>query len=210
MTSIQEEAWAGSFGSRYTERNIGLIGANVEFFRRTGVVQMVQHVVHEPRILELGCGSGQNLAALSHLMPAAALAGVDINADAVHAARHIVPRAVFRCQSVFNPFPTGPAGPWDVVLTKGLLIHIPASSLPRMYDLLYQATRRYILIAEYYAPQREEILYRGLSSMLWKGPFADELLDRHGDLKVVNYGFVWRRDPMCPQDDLTWWLLEKP
>jgi hypothetical protein len=28
-------------------------------------------------------------------------------------------------------------------------------------------------------------------------------------LRLVDYGFVYRRDPAHPQDDLTWFLLEK-
>jgi spore coat polysaccharide biosynthesis protein SpsF len=44
---------------------------------------------------------------------------------------------------------------------------------------------------------------------LWKRDFAGEMLDRFPDLKVVDYGFVWRRDPIAPMDDITWVLLEK-
>jgi hypothetical protein len=35
------------------------------------------------------------------------------------------------------------------------------------------------------------------------------MLDRFPDLSLVEYGFVYHRDPF-PQDDLTWFLLEKP
>jgi hypothetical protein len=35
------------------------------------------------------------------------------------------------------------------------------------------------------------------------------LLDLYRELKLVNYGFVYHRDPSFPQDDFTWFLLEK-
>ena len=36
-----------------------------------------------------------------------------------------------------------------------------------------------------------------------------ELMDRFPSLKLVDYGFLWKRDPVFPQDDITWFLLEK-
>jgi spore coat polysaccharide biosynthesis protein SpsF len=39
--------------------------------------------------------------------------------------------------------------------------------------------------------------------------FAGELLDRFAGLWLVDDGFAWHRDPLCPQDDLNWFLLEK-
>jgi spore coat polysaccharide biosynthesis protein SpsF len=35
------------------------------------------------------------------------------------------------------------------------------------------------------------------------------MLDKFPSLRVVDYGFVWKRDPVFPQDDLTWFVLEK-
>ena len=35
------------------------------------------------------------------------------------------------------------------------------------------------------------------------------MLDRFDDLKLADYGFVYRRDLLFPQDDINWFLLEK-
>ncbi len=52
----------------------------------------------------------------------------------------------------------------------------------------------------------------------WAGPFgghyaqrdfAGELMDKFG-LRLVDCGFVCHRDNRFPQDDATWFLLEKP
>jgi len=51
--------------------------------------------------------------------------------------------------------------------------------------------------------------YRGNAERLFKRDFAGELIDRYG-LQLVSYGFAYHRDPYHPQDDITWFLLEKP
>ena len=38
---------------------------------------------------------------------------------------------------------------------------------------------------------------------------AGEILDRYPSLQLVDYGFAYRRDPNFPQDDITWFLMEK-
>ena len=35
------------------------------------------------------------------------------------------------------------------------------------------------------------------------------MLDRFPDLRLLDYGFAYHRDPVFPQDDITWFLLEK-
>ena len=51
--------------------------------------------------------------------------------------------------------------------------------------------------------------YRGHSQRLFKRDFAGEMLDRFPDLTLVDYGFAYHRDANFPQDDTTWFLLEK-
>ena len=34
-------------------------------------------------------------------------------------------------------------------------------------------------------------------------------MHRHPQLQLVDYGFDYRRDPNFPQDDITWFLMEK-
>jgi pseudaminic acid biosynthesis-associated methylase len=97
---------------------------------------------------------------------------------------------------------------YDLVLIKTVLIHINPARLPDVYDLMYRASQRYICLAEYYNRQPVEVLYRGKTESLFKRDFAGELMDRHPDLSLVDYGFVYKRDRF-PQDDITWFLLEK-
>jgi pseudaminic acid biosynthesis-associated methylase len=96
----------------------------------------------------------------------------------------------------------------EMALIKGVLIHIAPDSLARAYERLYVAAGRWLVVAEYYNPTPIEVPYRGHSNRLFKRDFAGELLDRYTDLHLVDYGFAYHRGPF-PQDDLTWFLLER-
>jgi hypothetical protein len=64
------------------------------------------------------------------------------------------------------------------------------------------------MVCEYYNPTPVTVPYRGNDDRLFKRDFAGELIDRFG-MKLIDYGFVYRRDNVCPADDVTWFLLEK-
>ena len=85
----------------------------------------------------------------------------------------------------------------------------PAGRPGRGYQRLHDCSRRYVLVAEYYNPSPVAIPYRGHDDRLFKRDFAGELLERYDDLRLVDYGFVYHRDPVFPLDDITWFLLEK-
>jgi spore coat polysaccharide biosynthesis protein SpsF len=90
-----------------------------------------------------------------------------------------------------------------------VLIHINPDELAGVYDMMLKASSRYILIAEYYNPVPVEVAYRGHGGVLFKRDFAGEMMDRSGSLRLVDYGFVYHRDPLFPQDDGTWFLMER-
>lgn len=203
--NAREEFWAGKFGDDYNRRSPGNDDANLHFFRHVLNLDMHRRRPQQPikpeTIVELGCGTGSNLRALRHLLPAADLAGVEINEEA--AAQASGSAAVYR-DSILD---WAPPREWDLAFTKGVLIHIAPEDLPAAYDTLWAASGRYILIAEYYNPVPMEISYRGHAGRLWKRDFAGELMDRF-HLDVLDYGFTWRRDE-APQDDITWFLFQK-
>jgi hypothetical protein len=98
---------------------------------------------------------------------------------------------------------------YDLALIVGVLIHINPDALPAVYDNLYAASGRYILVAEYYSPNPVSVLYRGHTDRLFKRDFAGEMLDRFSDLKLFDYGFCYRWNPNFPLDHITRFLLEK-
>ena len=156
-------------------------------------------------VIEFGASIGLNLAAIRLLLPEAKLSAVEINETAVTELRKMPALTVHhRSMLEFSPEDTH-----DLVLTKGVLIHLDPDELPGVYDLLHRSSGRYICVAEYYNPTPVSVSYRGHTERLFKRDFAGEMLDRFDDLKLVDYGFVYRRDLLFPQDDINWFLLEK-
>jgi spore coat polysaccharide biosynthesis protein SpsF len=201
--TAQEAFWAGEFGTDYSRRHAGdrLVAANLRLFalalRSAGAIASC---------LELGANVGANLQALRLLYPGLAVKAVEINAEAARALGQLIGAEHVRVESILD---YEPAEQFDVVLVKGVLIHIHPDSLPTVYDRMYRASRRFMLLVEYYNPTPVTVPYRGHTDRLFKRDFAGELLDRYADLTLCDYGFVYRRDPAFPQDDVTWFLLEK-
>jgi pseudaminic acid biosynthesis-associated methylase len=209
MNTPQEQVWAGTFGDSYTDRNMGRTPANRAFFRKVCQHPGIQTTRHYSGVsfesaLELGCGAGENLQALRQLFPQIDLAGVEINPKTAIGARARLQCPIYT-DSILDFKPTRT---WELAFTKGLLIHIPPTELERAYETLVLAASRWVLVAEYYNPQPVEVPYRGEAGLLWKRDFAGELLARYQELSLFSYGWVYHRDPY-PQDDLTWFLLEK-
>lgn len=199
----QETFWAGDFGNDYTARNRGArwVASNLALFSK------ILHHTHGVRsVLELGANIGLNLRALRQLLPTAELAAVEINKTAVKELASIEDLTVHHTSILeFTP-----KKHFDFVLIKGVLIHINPEKLPQVYDLMVSSSSRYLCVAEYYNPSPVAINYRGHTDRLFKRDFAGEILQRHPELRLVDYGFVYRGDLNYPQDDLTWFLLEKP
>lgn len=202
-TTEQEAFWAGAFGTEYIQRNRGdaLLASNLDFFSRS--LRAAQGV---RSCIEFGANIGMNLKALRLLRPGLDCHAIEINADAAELLADVIPRDHIHQGSILD---FEPKGSFDLALIKGVLIHINPDVLPRVYDKLVQATRRWLLVAEYYNPSPVAIPYRGHGDRLFKRDFAGEILDRHGSVRLVDYGFAYRRDPNYPQDDITWFLLEK-
>ena len=93
--------------------------------------------------------------------------------------------------------------------TKGLLIHINPDKLESAYRVIYDISNKYILIVEYYNPIPVEILYRNQKGKLFKRDFAGEFMNMFPEVSLIDYGFIYHRDPVFPQDDLTWFLMSK-
>lgn len=140
------------------------------------------------------------------LFPGIEISAIEINDDAANELELSLPNATVHKQSILD---YEDKGTFDLSLIKGVLIHINPEELSNVYQRLYSASRRYILIAEYYNPDPVSINYRGNSDRLFKRDFAGEMLDKFDNLHLVDYGFAYHRDPKFSQDDISWFLLEK-
>jgi spore coat polysaccharide biosynthesis protein SpsF len=147
-----------------------------------------------------------NLKALKLLYPGLNIDAVEINKQACLELEKVVGKTHTFNKSIFD---FNSKLKYDFVLIKGVLIHINPDRLSNVYKKLYQLSNRYILIAEYYNPSPVSISYRGHNDRLFKRDFAGEFLNKFPNLNLVDYGFIYHRDQNFPQDDITWFLIEK-
>lgn len=195
----QEEFWAGDFGTSYIDRNSSedWVRSNKVFFARA-----LKSLALSPKsILEIGSSIGLNMMALKDLYPNAKLTSIEINSDACRSISSIVDQ-VFNLS--FQEYEANEK--FELVLVKGVLIHMNPEDLQSTYRKITTSSSRYVLIAEYFNPTPVAIDYRGHKNKLFKRDFAGEFLAANPDWKIKDYGFVYHGDQF-PQDDLTWFLL---
>lgn len=199
----QEAFWAGQFGTEYISRNNSeqLLASNLNFFTKA-----LKQAGKISSCLELGANIGMNLQAIQFLYPGIELKGAEINAEAAKQLGGLIGENNVYQGSIFDYPITAKV---DLSLIKGVLIHINPEMLDAVYEKLYQASSRYVLVCEYYNPSPVSVSYRGHADRLFKRDFAGEMLDKYSDLTLIDYGFAYRRDPAFPQDDITWFLMEK-
>lgn len=202
MTEDQEKWWEGNGGTGYTKRQTLTVESRAAMFR-TALSEVAISEIKS--VIEFGAGTGDNLRALLQIGVIAQLTGVEINEEAYADLCGIAGTAIKG--SILDSYQL--AGPFDLVITRGLLIHIAPENLPRAYTVLHQAARKYLLICEYFSPSPRMIPYRGQDNMLWARDFAGEMMDSYPDLRLIDYGWVYHRDPIAPQDDVSWFLMEK-
>lgn len=199
----QEQFWAGDFGNAYIDRNKSeqYLASNLNLF------SSIFHQQDKPKsLIEFGTNVGYNLIAIKQLFPEILLSGIELNDNA---AKEVV--KILGEENLFHGsmFDYEVKEKYDVSMINKVLIHINPDMLPKVYEKLHRSSKKYILICEYYNPTPVTVNYRGHNDRLFKRDFAGEMLDKYSDLDLVKYGFCYKRDKNFPQDDITWFLLEK-
>jgi pseudaminic acid biosynthesis-associated methylase len=223
VTTAQEQFWAGPDGNSYTERNgNSLVSSKIGLFEQAlhGRSRSIKSVI------EFGANRGLNIQALQHILGSdTRYTAVEINSAACNRIHEDLnggvlkngiyeassPPLVHICNASLLELEAWPRAreAHDLSLVQGVLIHIAPDDLPLAYANIYGASRRYVLVAEYFSREPVAIPYRGRDGLLWKRDFAAEMLETFPDLRLIDYGFVSRLDPIAPLDDIHWWLTEK-
>jgi pseudaminic acid biosynthesis-associated methylase len=202
----QLEAWTGQFGDEYIDRNEYAewkMGPGVEAFSRMlGDIQL-------DSVLEVGSNIGLNLVFISRLFAGAVrLYAVEPSPKAFD---RLINRPLVKLEKAWkcdaSQLPADDSSV-DLVFTAGVLIHIAPDDLGRATDQIVRVARKYVLCLEYFSHTPAEVPYRGKRGLLFKRDFGAFYVDRHPNLKCVDYGFLWQREFRI-FDDLNWWLLEK-
>jgi SAM-dependent methyltransferase len=190
MNSV--ELWKGQFGDSYHERNRFTVDQVKPLFDR------ILDGVHVESVLEVGCGLGHNLMAID----ARFRCGVEPNRAARTQAIMSYPSLIVTSATADDlPFKDDA---FDLVLTCGLLIHIPPTDIHRVVEETARVSRRYVLAIEYAAVEEEEQAYRGQRDILWRRPYG-KLFQAWADMSLVR----WDDMDSGLYPGCCWWLLEK-
>lgn len=205
-SSRQEDLWRGDFGDAYTDRNAASeerLAARTAHWAR--ILRTTLGV--PPRsVLEVGANIGLNLRALRNLTGAEFYAvEPNVKARGILTNQGVVPEA-----NVLDGVGASIALPdasMDLVFTSGVLIHIHPDNLLTSCREIHRVSRRYVACIEYFSDREEEVFYRGHAEALFKRDFGGFYMDNFPDLRILDYGFAWKR--VTGLDNLTWWLFEK-
>lgn len=202
----QLQFWRGEFGTDYISRN----STTAEHLRaRVGLwAKIMDKLVGTPptSILEVGSNIGNNLRAL-HTLTGAELFALEPNSEArrILVADGVTPAPNAMDGSAASiPLPDNAV---DLVFTSGVLIHIHPDQLLASVKEIHRVSKRYIVCIEYFADKPEMVPYRGHEDRLFKRDYGEYYLDNFADLRVIDYGFFWKR--LTGLDNLTWWIFEK-
>tara|TARA_B100001093_G_scaffold520470_1_gene616344 strand:+ start:1960 stop:2574 length:615 start_codon:yes stop_codon:yes gene_type:complete len=198
----QENFWSGTFGTEYINRNTEkkLNLNNYYFFKK------ILEKISFNSMIEFGSNIGANITAIKKLnRKIKKISAIEINrkASELLKKKHKDVKVHYTSIASFQP-----KDQFDLVICKGILIHINPNQLNKVYDKIYNSSKKYILLAEYYSSKPVKVIYRNHEEKLFKRDFAGELLQRYKKLKLVKYGFSYRRDKY-PQDDITWFLIKR-
>ena len=191
------EWWKGEEGNLYTARNnpdeVQLRARRDLFEEILGRAQLHR----EESVCEIGCNRGSNLRVLRR-MGYDRLFGVEPNESARNEAGKLCVSYESIDQVEIRP---------DLVLTSGLLIHIPPTDLKEMCQEIVDLAKTWVLAIEYFSAEPRMIEYRGTKDRLWARDFGSFYLDNFPCLEPVACSFAWK--PMTGLDNLTWTLLRK-
>lgn len=197
-TERLEALWSGGFGDAYVDRNEGAYDARAGFWRS------ILPPLGCQRVLEVGCNLGGNLQWIADVIDPRGIVGVDVNAKALSQLRARVPSV----GSMWTPARSLPFrdGWFDLVFTMGVLIHQPDATLPLVMSEMVRASSRWVLCGEYFAPETEEVAYRGEAGALFRRDYGRLFAELFPELRLHEAGFLGKDEGW---DEVTWWLFEK-
>jgi len=203
LNTEQEIFWSSNFGNNYIKRNRSFDLFLKKYKALKNILSSLNNI---ETVIEFGANIGLNLLAIHEIFPKTKLYAVDINKKAITELKkikgieHIFEDSILTFKNNLQ---------YDMVLSAGLLIHINPDMLHKAYKTIYNSTKKYILIDEYYNPTPVEVEYRGNKGKLFKRDFVGEMMAIYPDLKLIDYGFCYHMDNNYFADDSTWFLIER-
>jgi pseudaminic acid biosynthesis-associated methylase len=199
----QERFWAETYATDYIKKNsdfdaVGGVDAWQKMLSKTHGIES---------ILECGCNIGRNLKFLNEVNPAASKSIIEISKPAFDFVT-----STMEIQNSFNgSIIESDLKPhsFDLTFTIGVLIHIHPDNLIANMRKIFDYSKKYILMGEYFNRVPMMIEYQGQKDKLFKCDFG-KLFIENFNVSIVDYGFLWGHlYDKAGFDDITWWLFEK-
>ena len=168
---------------------------------------MLKNTTEINSLLECGCNIGRNIKFLNKVLPKSKKSIIEISKEAFRTVseRYDIDKS-FNGSIVDSKFKSES---FDLVFSSGVLIHIHPSDLLENMTKMFNYSRKYILIAEYFNRTPVMIEYQGEKDKLFKRDFGKMFIENF-KVKLVDYGFLWGHIyDDGGFDDFTWWLFEK-
>jgi len=206
----QEAAWSSKHGFRYVVHHLG------EDWKKTRVplwTVLLEQMPEVQSVVEFGCNIGANLKALHHLDPSLELAGVEINQFAVDLLRR---EGI--CSAHQGSVATADLGrTFDLVFSRGVLIHIRPDDLPVVFANMERHARKYLIIWETFSetPYHLEAYSEGVAGgkpgegyQFWRD-FAGDFIKQFPNWSVVSSGIDRKLGAKPAHGKLVWTLLQR-
>jgi pseudaminic acid biosynthesis-associated methylase len=194
-----ETLWAGEFGNAYVDRNLSAGESRSEFWLP------LMDELRPQSVLEVGCNLGGNLHWITQRVDSRYVTGVDVNAKALRLLDRRVP-GVRGVNAPARQIPV-PDRSTDFVFTVAVLIHQPEETIDKVMSEMVRISSRYVLCAEYYAPETVEVPYCDNDGALFRRDYGGLFLDLFPfELALVRDGQLRAEEG---SDPLTWWLFER-
>lgn len=204
-----ERVWMGKTGAVYHIANDTLSVERARFWAG------VRDRLRPETVLEVGCGTGLNLVQFHPSQGVRLRAGADVSRFALQRLRRLRRGDAVQASAGRLPFRDRA---FDLVVTAGCLIHVPADALGGVLDELHRVAKRDLVLCEYddggshvlpdaaRGPEagtgEREIPWRGHRDVLWARPYGFLLWRRHVDLGLLERRELtpregWDRTTLC-------------
>ena len=143
MVNEQDTFWSSDFGTEYSIRNDLDTNYEKRIYEFNKYISKIEFI---DSVLEVGANIGINLKVLQDFYPNSEQFAVEINQEAVASLQNIIPKENIYNKSIID---IELDKKFDLVLSRGVLIHIHPENLPITYQKIYQYSEISMYFLEY-------------------------------------------------------------
>lgn len=203
MSNEQQNFWVNEYAQDYIQKN--------EKFDNDKGVEGWTKILHSTSgitsVLECGSNIGRNIGFLNQVLPNAKKSLIEISPEAYNYVTN-----KYELDSSFNGAIVDSdfeKSSFDLTFTIGVLIHIHPDDLLDNMKKMFDYSKKYVVIGEYFNRTPVMIKYQGQMNKLFKRDFG-KLFLKNFEVELVDYGFLWGHIyDAAGFDDITWWVFEK-